>query len=287
MASFAGFGASSSGAQSVSLRSSDIDTKPTLRFVIADLIKLRGTLTREEIESEQLDDDTLARFLIARNSNVEKARLLLQDARAWRKSKIPIYKSCCLTEYNKGKVYAHGMDKEGHPLVVYRAKLQNPHDRDVDEMVNMAVWWAEKIISQLPADKSKATILIDRTDAGMANSDMEFVRAMASVFQNNYPERLHRAIVYPSGIVFYTIWNLVKWFLDPVTQDKVKPVLLLGGVQEFIDDEYIPDYMGGKCAYAFRPDDYSETYPPQPTPPDGKQPDPLATPPAAEVTATS
>lgn len=260
----------------VCLRSTDINTKP-LRFAPAALVKLRETLTPQEIASEQLDDDTLARFLLARNGNVDKAKALLEENRAWRKAKLPIYKSSCLTEYNKGKVFVHGVDKEGHPLVIYRAKLQIPAERNVDEMVNMAVWWAEKIVSQLPADKSKVTILIDRVDAGMANSDMEFVRALASVFQNNYPERLCRAIVYPSGIVFYTIWNLVKWFLDPVTQDKVKPVLLLGGVQEFIDDEYIPAYMGGKSIYTFRPDDWSD--PPSAPPPSSLPADVATSPP--------
>jgi len=107
----------------------------------------------------------------------------------------------------------------------------------------------------LPGDKSKATILIDRTDAGMQNSDMEFVRALSSVFQNNHPERLFRAVVYPSGIVFYTIWNLIKWFLDPVTQHKVQPVLTSAGVTEFIDAQFVPKWMGGTCEYEFSADD--------------------------------
>jgi hypothetical protein len=58
--------------------------------------------------------------------------------------------------------------------------------------------------------------------------------------QSNFPERVHRVIVYPSGFVFYGIWNIVKWFLDPVTQAKVQPMLALSGVQQYIDDEYIP-----------------------------------------------
>jgi hypothetical protein len=152
----------------------------------------------------------------------------------------------------------HGFDLEGHPVVVYRAKLQFPGDRNLDEMVNMCIWWAEKVISLLPSDKSKATILIDRIDAGMQNSDIEFVRAMAGVFQNNYPERLHRAIVYPSGIIFYTFWNLIKWFLDPVTQQKVQPVLTLAGVTEFIDPQYVPKHMGGQSSYEFNQNQYSD-----------------------------
>jgi hypothetical protein len=148
-------------------------------------------------------------------------------------------------------MFVHGVDKEGHPLIVYRAKLQVPSERDMDEMLRLCTWWAEKVISMLPPDKSKATILVDRSDASLTNMDFEFVKAMAGIFQNNYPERLYRAIIYPSGIVFYTFWNLIKLFLDPVTQHKVQPVLTLAGVQEFVDDEYIPSYMGGKSNYEF------------------------------------
>jgi hypothetical protein len=40
--------------------------------------------------------------------------------------------------------------------------------------------------------------------------------------QDLHPERLHRAIVYPTGIVFYSMWNLlVKWFMAESTREKV------------------------------------------------------------------
>jgi hypothetical protein len=245
------------------LRSVDVRTPPG-RFSEETLIKFRATFTREEIAQNGLSDDDLARFLIARNGNIEKSRALLLEHLVWRKSKLPIFKSSCLTEFAKGKIYMHGFDREGHPLVIYRSKLQIPAERDLDEMLNLCYWWAEKVVASLPDDKSKATILIDRTDAGMQNSDMDFIRAMASVFQNNYPERLFRAVVYPSGIVFYTIWNLIKWFLDPVTQHKVQPVLTVAGVTEFIEPMYVPRYMGGECDFTFSADDEDWA---EPTPP--------------------
>lgn len=59
-----------------------------------------------------------------------------------------------------------------------------------------------------------------------------------------YPERLHRAIVYPSGMVFYAAWNLIiKWFMDQVTRDKVYPARYYSDVQELVDEKYIPKSM--------------------------------------------
>jgi len=236
----------------VTIRSKDISTTP-LRFKVEDLVALRDSFTSAEREGADFSPDTLARFLIARNGNVDKAKTLLVEHLAWRRATLPVLKSSCLNEFTKGKMFVHGVDKEGHPLIIYRAKLQVPSERDMDEMLRMCTWWAEKVISMLPPDKSKATILVDRSDASLTNMDFEFVKAMAGIFQNNYPERLYRAIIYPSGIVFYTFWNLIKFFLDPVTQHKVQPVLTLAGVQEFIDDECIPSHMGGKSKYEFDP----------------------------------
>ena len=66
---------------------------------------------------------------------------------------------------------------------------------------------------------------------------------MFAIVQNNFPERVYRVIVYPSGFIFYGLWNMIKWFLDPVTQSKVQPMLALSGVQQYIDNEYIPSSM--------------------------------------------
>lgn len=67
--------------------------------------------------------------------------------------------------------------------------------------------------------------------------------------------------MYPSGVLFWTLWNVVKIFLDPVTRQKVSPVVYFYGVQEFIADEHIPVAMGGKCTYEFNADDFVDPYP--------------------------
>ena len=159
-------------------------------------------------------------------------------------------------KYVGGKVYRYGKDKDGHPLAIYRPRLNDPNTRDMEEMSRMIMWWASVIMSEMPTERSKCTILVDRTD--VQSPDIAFLRAFSSVFQNNFPERVYRIIVYPGGLVFTAVWNVVRWFLDPVTQDKVKPVLTLAGVQEFIDDVYIPSSMGGACNYEFDAADLPE-----------------------------
>lgn len=208
-----------------------------------------------------LSDDTLARYLIARNNDLAKSTELLTKAMAWRATHWPVLKQDCINQINKGVMYQHGYDKEGRPLLILRAKFHNPSERSIEELAKTVIWWTEQVLAKLPNDKTKYTILIDRSDAGLNNQDIEFSRHFSKLFQDQHPERLYRAIVYPSGLIFWSLWNVVKWFLDPVTRDKVTPVMYFSGVQEYIDDEYIPVSMGGKCSYEFNSDDYLDPYP--------------------------
>jgi hypothetical protein len=67
--------------------------------------------------------------------------------------------------------------------------------------------------------------------------------------QNNFPERLYRIVIYPSGLVFYGMWNIVQWFLDPVTRQKVCPVMTQAGVLQYIDPSFVAHEAGGTSTY--------------------------------------
>jgi hypothetical protein len=54
---------------------------------------------------------------------------------------------------------------------------------------------------------------------------------------------MDKAILYPSDWIFWAIWNVGKWFLDPVTRNKVKAVVTFAGVEEFVDRKWIPKSM--------------------------------------------
>jgi hypothetical protein len=228
----------------VSIVSKDILTFIGNKYHNKSVLTLRG-------EFEALSDEDIARFLIARNGDVEKARVMLQEHIKWREDyPWPIYKEECLGELHKGKVYLHGEDKDGHPLVVFRPAKNDMDIRDVGEMGRMALWWTDVIFKSIPSHLSKVTLLVNRL-GGENNADVPFIRAFTSVMQSNYPERLHKAIIYPSGWIFWGLWNMLKYLADPVTQAKVSPVVRLSGVQEFVEDKYIPRELGGECDYDF------------------------------------
>jgi len=221
--------------------------------------------TKEQFEEfrklfPEVDTVTLARFLIARDGDVAKATELLKGHLEWKKTNWPPLKSSCLTEFKKGRSYVRGVDKEGHPLIIFHSYLHDPKDRDLEELGRMVVFNMETALSRMPKGKTKTTVLINRMNT-THSADMEFMKHFTKIMQDNYPETSCRTIVYPSGIVFYGIWQIAQLFLDPVTRGKVKPVMYLSGVQEFIDNENIPAICGGSDTYEFNEADYPDPYP--------------------------
>lgn len=155
------------------ISSTDIDCE---KLSLASIETLRGRFPSE-------NDETLARFLIARKGDVDKASDMLGKHLSWRSETFPIYKESCMGELRKNKCHIHGTDREGHPLFVWKSKNHIGRDRDIGELTRMIVWWIEVAIKQLPADKSKFSILLDRSDFKQENGDIEFIKVVAGVFQ--------------------------------------------------------------------------------------------------------
>jgi hypothetical protein len=75
------------------------------------------------------------------------------------------------------------------------------------------------------------------------------VKLAAKVGSDYYPEIMGNTLIVNAPIVFSGIWSVVKGFLDEKTRKKFK---IIGGgfkatLLEFIDDENIPSFLGGKC----------------------------------------
>lgn len=157
----------------VVIKSKDIDLK---KFSIENLIELRATYPG-------VDDETLARFLIARENNLQKAIEQYAKVVTWRSLHYPVLKSSCMKEINSGKFYVRGVDKEGRPILIFRVRFSNPSERDIQEAGRMVVWFTEHVIKRLPEDKTKFTVLMDRTSFVRANADLELLKRLAGIFQ--------------------------------------------------------------------------------------------------------
>lgn len=219
----------------LSIKSQDVDQKAFSR----------DNLQRMKEAFPGVDNDTLVRYLIARKNDFEAAKEMLENAEKWRAENWPISKASCINEIRSGRVYVRGKDKEGRVIIHVAARKHDPGNRNMEETGKSFFWFCEHAIKQMAADgdiHSKYVILIDRTNHS-GSPDIEFMKYFSKLFQDQYPERVEKIIVYPSGVIFSALYNVIKWFMDPVTREKVWPCNFFYGVQQCIADEHIPTYM--------------------------------------------
>jgi hypothetical protein len=203
-------------------------------------------------------DEELARYLIGRKNDFEEAKAQLIRRKTWAVENLPVTKAMCGQEFLPGKFYLHGVDKEGRPLLIWRVRFNFPANRDINKLLKTFCYWTEAAIRAMLPQYSKYTVLMDRSGFKQENADMEMIKAVSGALQDTYVERLSSCILHPVDLLFYTLWNIGKWFIDPVTREKVKPMLQFRGVEEFIDRKYIPCEMGGDCDFVYNPDDYED-----------------------------
>lgn len=146
------------------------------KFSEANLRDLQTAYPDEDVE-------TLARFLIGRNNDLKGTKEKLDKMVAWKKENYPILKQDCLNELKTGKIYVRGEDKQGRPIVVFKTAKSRPKQRDLKESVDLCFWTMEQAIQKLPKDKSKFTILVDRTGHRLENNDLELIKKVAALFQ--------------------------------------------------------------------------------------------------------
>lgn len=234
------------------IKSTDID--PT-KFTFENLVKIRAHFNTDP--EDTIDDSTFARYLIARNNDLALAIDQLERVRLWRSLNTPIEKDSVALEMAKQIIYPHGFDKEGHPLLIVNPRNIIIQERDMKTLAMMAIYLIDYMIkTKMPDNKSKFTIMLDRSS--VKENDLEFIKKFNPIFKDLYAERIYTVLAHPSGMVFYAVYNIIKWFLDPNTRDKVRPILYQVGLEDFVNREFISKTIGGDCDFVFKAEDMKE-----------------------------
>lgn len=77
------------------------------------------------------------------------------------------------------------------------------------------------------------------------------------IVQANYPETMGYLLIVRAPRVFPVMWTLVSPFIDENTRNKFfiysgKDYFGPGGLVNYIDQQYIPDFLGGECYVSIR-----------------------------------
>ncbi|XVF36754.1 hypothetical protein REPUB_Repub19eG0085400 [Reevesia pubescens] len=252
----AGLKKSSSNGCEKSLTSEDQQAK------ISEIRRLIGPLP------EKLDiycsDAAIARYLRARNWNVKKATKMLKETLKWRAEYKPeeIRWEEVAHEAETGKIYrSNYIDKHGRTVLVMRPSCQN--SKSTKGQIRYLVYCMENAILNLPQNEEQMVWLIDFNGFNMSHISVKVTRETAHVLQDHYPERLGVAILYNPPKFFEPFWMVVKPFLEPKTQNKVKFVYSddLNSkkiMEDLFDMEKLECPFGGNDGSGFNINKYAE-----------------------------
>ncbi|KAD6119493.1 hypothetical protein R6Q59_025495 [Mikania micrantha] len=173
--------------------------------------------------SRCLCDQSISRYLRARNWNIKKAEKMLEASLIWRMNYKPeeIRWEHVAAEAETGKLYRSSfMDKQGRSVLVMRPRCQN--SKSTRAQIKYLVYCMENAIFHLPPEQEQMVWLIDFHGFSMSNISLKSTKETAHILQDHYPERLGLAILYNPPKFFEPFWKVVKPFLEPKTTNKVK-----------------------------------------------------------------
>lgn len=204
------------------------------------------------------EDMTLYRFLQARKWIVEDAWEMLKNHLVWRSETFPIPKSRWINDpfFKAGScLLGSGIDAGNRPIIVMKSGRFPVAKRNLEDCIAGFIALMTEM-TNVSGVHTRFTVLYDRQDfVKKDNLDLDLLKGIAKVLSDNNPESLERACVYPCGPLLRGLWQIVKWFFDPVTRKKIT---LLGNPEafrEYVPDKQLMDDMGGSSGFIWKEND--------------------------------
>lgn len=196
------------------------------------------------------DLSQVVKFLEAKNWDLQKSEDLFKRKFEWVTSFKPhhITESQVEQKLKTGKVFLHGRDRHGRPILVIRACNAFPmdgSDYDRDITWKSFVYMAELAWVNLPPPPYNQVIIIsDRKHHGRRNMD---TKALKMVLQlgDYYPELLHSMLVLNANWIFSVFVNLAKAVVDSTTLNKLIFVNDLKEMPQYVEQAQLLPDLGG------------------------------------------
>lgn len=236
------------------------------------LSQFRATLIKEGVltEGDKMFDSPyeLTRFLRARGWELDRAKAMCENTVRWRREFgcDKLIEDFHFEEATRVmQIYPqfnYWTDKGGRPIYIERiGRLDVPKlfkTTDTDRMLRHHVReWEIMIKIKFTASARMHGHYINQTftvldlkgiNLSMAGSTVrKFIKTLASVDQNNYPEHLGKMFIVNAPWAFKALWTVVKPWLDRRTQKKIDICSDKGTKKllEWVDADKLPDFLGG------------------------------------------
>ncbi|XP_010908808.1 uncharacterized protein [Elaeis guineensis] len=213
---------------------------------------LRSLVELQDPAAKEVDNLMLRRFLRARDLDIEKASSMFLKYLKWRREAVPngfISEAEVQNELIQKKIFMQGFDKMGHPILVGLAARHYHSKRDMDEFKRFMVYILDNLCARVPSGHEKFLVIVDLQGWGYSNCDTRAYIAALNIMQNNYPERLGKALLIHVPYIFMKAWKMICPFIDKNTKKRfvfVEDKNLKATLLEDIDESQLPEIYGGK-----------------------------------------
>lgn len=162
---------------------------------------------------------------MARDWNVNKAHKMLRSTLKWREEFRPdeITFEDVKEAAQDGKIYQHGHDRYGRPIVVMTPGRER--SRNYAQNIRFLVYSIERCVRSMEASgqgQQQMVWIVDfkgysRHNALPLNVSIETMNILA----NHYPERLGMGFLVDTPWIFSLLWRAVSPFINPATHQKI------------------------------------------------------------------
>ncbi|XP_072163393.1 SEC14-like protein 2 [Diadema setosum] len=235
------------------LNSKQVDALQSLKTNLSDVLEPRH------------NDHLLLRFLRARRFSVKKAEAMFRQDLTWRSQNridtiLEWYEmpEVCLKYWPGG---ATGVDKEGH--IVWISPIGNVDPKGLlfsvkaGDIIKTNIFILERLKREQEAVSKKLgrhieglTWIVDLEHLGVSHMwkpGMTVMTEVAGLFEQHYPELIHRLFLVRPTKFFPAVYFILKPFLSEGTREKIK---VIGGnwkdvLLKYIDADVLPVHWGG------------------------------------------
>lgn len=190
----------------------------------------------------------LRRFFRWCTGNLDQTTAMVQKNKEWQATTFPIAPALIEQYLKKGFFFRQGSDKEGRPVLMYwGSKLGSVPDADIDKAILSMAHVLESTMREMAAadpNTRSEFVCIVWIDPGSA-LNRRMIQSALSMWQANYPNTLHRALITPGTPLAQSLWGMIKWFLSSETREKVVIVSDNSIFQQYINADSLAKCFGG------------------------------------------
>lgn len=196
-----------------------------------------------------LTRECLLRYLRATKWNEAEAVKRLMGTLVWRREYgLAGFTADSISPENEtGKQVILGFDNDARPCLYLNPSRQNTENSP--RQIQHLVYMLEMTIDILPPGQENLTLLIDfNATKSKTSPSVSTGRTVMSILQNQYPERLGRAVVINIPWFVSVFLKLIGPFIDPVTREKLR---FNEPMADHVPTEQLVREMGGQLDFEY------------------------------------